>query len=56
MKKRTLREQLYFTIDVLYILNLNYGNLLNNGLENKIDQLSNLLRKQYNDLTDDHSP
>ena len=36
--------------NLLYRLNLDYGNLLNEGLEDRIDQLINLLDKQVKDL------
>ena len=34
----------------LYVLNLNYGNQLTKGLEDRVDQLINLLEKERKEL------
>lgn len=49
MAKIDFKRRLEDADDALYKLNLEYGNLLNDGLEDKVDQLQNLLRKQLNE-------
>jgi len=50
MEKKQFIKQLDNTAQALYILNLEYGNLLNEGLENRVDELMNLLEIQLKDL------
>ena len=50
MEKKQFIKQLDNTAEALYILNLEYGNLLNEGLENRVDELMNLLEIQLKDL------
>ena len=50
MEKKQFIKQLDNTAQALYILNLEYGNLLNEGLENRVDEFMNLLEIQLKDL------
>jgi len=50
MEKKQFIKQLDNTAEALYVLNLEYGNLLNEGLENRVDELMNLLEIQLKDL------
>ena len=46
MHKLSFKRRLEVVEDALYKLNFEYGNILNDGLEDKVDQLQNLLKKQ----------
>jgi len=48
----TLKRRLELAIDVLWNLNLLHGHQLNDGLEDKIDQLHNLLEIELQELKD----
>ncbi len=44
------KKQLTKAVDTLYKLNLDFGSCLDDGLENKVDQVQNLLHKQLTDM------
>ena len=50
----SFKKSLDATIDALYKLNFWHGQLLNDGLEDKVDQLQNLLTAQLNDILSKH--